>query len=357
MKKTLAVMLCVAAGVLLCGSAFALDAYIPHITAGANDWTDYLQVNNNASSTANFTLYLYDGDGAQIYSQSHAVGGRSRYQVSLKALDSDAATGKITYTEPGLVFRVSYESEAGGVAEFRAIDALGSNIGFCYSDFTSLVQWKGAAIANMGTTNATVNLYALGGSAQGTGGSILETHAETIPPKTKALVSNLISSWLEDLELGDIESIVAVTGSSSLCGIAISGDMTSSRLLFTPAALVSSFNPQAVTWNINASVNIGGVFPVTADFALTISGATYSAVLTTKLISGSPEVYTTTLTGPYDSTTGVGTVTAHTFGITTDSGPETVILNGTFQITGNSLTATGTVGGTNTGTFTATGTK
>jgi hypothetical protein len=98
MKKLLAVLLFVISGTFLCGNALALDTYIPHITTGANDWTDYLQVNNNASSPATFTLTLYGSTGAEIYSQSHSVGGRSRSQIQLKALNSSAASGKINYT-------------------------------------------------------------------------------------------------------------------------------------------------------------------------------------------------------------------------------------------------------------------
>jgi hypothetical protein len=239
MKKILAIFLYVVVTAIFCGNAFALDTYIPHITTGGNDWTDYLQVNNNASSTATFILTLYGSTGAQIYSHSHSVGGHSRSQIELKALNSSAATGKITYTDAGLVFRVSYESLAGGVAEFKTIDTLGSNIGFYFSDFTTLVQWKGAAIANMGTTSAGVTFYALGGSSGGSGGSILATHTETIAPKAKLIGNNLNFSWLSGLDLNNIESIVAVTDSSSLCGIAISGDMALSRLLFTPATPVS----------------------------------------------------------------------------------------------------------------------
>jgi hypothetical protein len=364
MKKSLAILMFVVAATFLCGNALALDTYIPHITTGANDWTDYLQVNNNASSTANFTLYLYSSAGAQIYNQSHTVGARSRLQIDLKALNSSAATGKISYTETGLVFRVSYESIGGGVAEFRTIDSLGSNIGFCFSDFTTLVQWKGAAIANMGTTDANITLYALGGSTQGSGGSILANHTETIVPRAKLVGNQFSWSWLGGLDLGQIESIVAVAGSSSLCGIAISGDTALSRLLFTPAAAVSNFNPQAETWDINANVNCGGAFPVTADLALTITGGTCTAVVTTKVIGGAPEVHVITLTGTYDSTTGVGTIPSQVFTVPMSTGTETVTLNGQFTINGNTLTASGnmTVVGpgsawTCSGTLTATGTK
>jgi hypothetical protein len=242
MKKSFAIFLYVVATIFLCGNALALNTYIPHITTGANDWTDYLQVNNNASSTATFTLTLYGSTGAQIYSQDHSVGGLSSSLIELKALNSSAATGKITCTEAGLVFRVSYESTGGGVAEFKTIDALGSNIGFYFSDFTTLVKWKGAAIANMGTTSASVTFYALGGSTLGSGGSILATHTETIAPKAKIVGNNFNLSCLNGLDLSQIESIIAVAGSSSLCGIAISGDMALSRLLFTPATTVSNFN-------------------------------------------------------------------------------------------------------------------
>ncbi len=88
----------------------------------------------------------------------------------------------------------------------------------------------------MGTTNANVTLYALGGSAQGSGGSILETHTETIAPKAKLVGNNFGWSWLSGLDLS--QDRVDYRGrrvQSSLCGIAISGDKALSRLLFTPA--------------------------------------------------------------------------------------------------------------------------
>jgi hypothetical protein len=240
MKKTLAVLLFVVAGTFLCGNALALETYIPHITGGDPDWIDYLQVNNNQLSEASFTLALYNS-GTQIYSQVLSVGGLSRSQIALKALNPDAETGIITYTEPGLVFRVSYKSKQGGVAEFRTINTLESNIMACFSDITTFVEWKGAAIANMGTTPANVTLYALGGSVQGRGGSILDTHIVTIEPKRKAV--GLHTAWF-NVGLSEIESIIAVTSSPSLCGIAISSEAAQSRLLFTPGVPVANFDAQ-----------------------------------------------------------------------------------------------------------------
>jgi len=253
MKKVLIALLFVVAGTFVSGNALAFTAYIPHITAGENNWTDYLQANNNTSFSANFTLTLYNGGGIQIYSNVFSAGGLSRSQIQLKALHPDAETGVITYTESGLIFRVSYNNIGGGIAEFKAIDTLGSNIGLYFSDFTSFVQWKGAAIANMGSAPAVVTLHAFGG------GAILGTHTVAIAPKTKAV--GVHSAWFSSLNLSQVESIIAVTDSSSLCGIAIGGDIAQTRLLFTLATPVSNFTGVAFRLIPNCALYYG------ADYA------------------------------------------------------------------------------------------
>ncbi|MHB9096651.1 MAG: hypothetical protein ACYC5X_02395 [Syntrophales bacterium] len=342
MKKLLIVLLFMVSGTFLCGNALALETYIPHITTGANEWTDYLQANNNASSTATFTLTLYGSTGAQVYSQSHSVGGRSRSQIELKALNSSAATGKITYTETGLVFRVSYASLSGGVAEFKTIDTLGSNIGFYFSDFTSLVQWKGMAIANMGTTNADVTFYALGG------GTILQTQTETIAPNAKLLGNNFNLSWLSGLALSQIESIIAVAGSSSLCGIAISGDTVLSRLLFTPAIPVSNFTPQGETTSVSGIWTGTGNSPQTGTLPTTLilsqSGnsvsGTWDGMAVTGTVSGNQLTLTITpftqsgasITGGASATV-TGNSMSGTMHITATLGGTSATINGTFTVT------------------------
>lgn len=342
MKKSLAVLMFIVAVTFHCGDALALDTYIPHITTGANDWTDYLQVNNNASSTATFTLTLYGSTGAQVYSQSHSVGGQSRSQIELKALNSSAATGKITYTETGLVFRVSYESLSGGVAEFKTIDTLGSNIGFYFSDFSSLVQWKGVAIANMGTTNANVTFYVLGG------GSVLQTHTETIGPKAKLVGNNFNWSWLSGLNLSQIESIIAVADSSSLCGIAISGDTVNSRLLFTPAIPVSNFTSPggaasvSGTWTGTVYAPETGTFPTTVIVSQSGNSVwgTSDGMAFTGTVSGNQLTWTITpftqsgvsLTG-YGSATVTGNSMSGTLSMTGRSGSTSTTINGTFTVT------------------------
>jgi hypothetical protein len=361
MKKSLTVLLFVVVGTFLCRNALALETYIPHITKGEAAWTDYLQINNNTPSAASFTLTLYN-NGTQSSSQLLSVGGLSRSQIELKALNPNAETGIITYTEPGLVFRVSYKSTGGGVAEFKTIDTLNSRMGFYFSDFVTFVEWKGAAIANMGTTPAVVTLYALGGSVQGSGGSILGTYTETIQPRDK--IVGLHGAWFSSVGLGQLESIVAVTGSPSLCGIAIASDQAQSRLLFTPAVPVANFNPQTQTseWNLTGTENLDGTFTVTADVVLTISGGTFSAVVTSKLIAGLPEPYVITLTGSFNETTGTGTITNQVITINVGGASETSTVNGSFTITGNSLTGSfNTVvqgwWGTSYGTITGTGTR
>jgi hypothetical protein len=354
MKKSLAVFLFVVAGTFLCGNALALETYIPHITGGDATWTDYLQVNNNTPSAASFTVTLYN-NGTQIHSQVFSVGGLSRSQIELKVLNPNAQTGIITYTEPGLVFRVSYKSTGGGVAEFKTIDTLNSNIGLYFSDFVTFVDWKGAAIANMGTTPAEVTLYALGGSVQGSGGTILRTHTETIGPKNK--IVGLHGAWFSSVGLSQLESIVAVTASPSLCGIAIASDNAQSRLLFTPAVLVANFNAnaQVTEWDLNSTVNMDGTFPVTADLVLTTNGVLFTAALTTKLIGGAPEVHNITVSGTINGTT--YTVTNQSFSITVGGTLETFTMNASFLISGNSFSGSGTLTGSHSGTIAVTGTK
>jgi hypothetical protein len=243
----------------------------------------------------------------------------------------------------------------GGVAEFKTIDTLNSSIGHYFSDFVSFVEWKGVAIANMGTTSAEVTLYALGRSIQGSGGAILGTFALVIPPKDK--IVGFHSAWFSSVELSQIESIVAVTSSQSLCGITIVGDFALARLLFTPAALVTNFNPNVQTtgWDLNSTVNMDGTFPATADLVLTTNGVLFSAALTTKLIGGASEVHSFTLNGTTNGTT--YTVTNQTFSITVGGTLETFTMNASFVITGNSLSGSGTLTGSHNGSFTVTGTK
>ena len=226
MKKTLTVLLFLLAGAFLCGNAGALETYIPHITYGSPDWDDYLQANNNTPAEVSFTLTLYGG-GEQVYSEVHTVPAYGHLLIELKSLSRHAELGMIEYDESRLNFRVSYENEGGGVAEFKTVDSLGTAIGLYFSDFTPSVVFKGSAIANLGDSTADVTLYAYGDEA------IQGTFSLQIEPKEK--VVGVHTTWFPEVDFSMIDSIIAASTSKSLCGIVISSDADLSHLLFTPA--------------------------------------------------------------------------------------------------------------------------
>jgi uncharacterized protein (TIGR02145 family) len=231
MTKVLTVFLIVVAGGLSFESSHALETYIPHITAGYADWTDYLQVDNDAYSDAVFTLTLY-ADGNQVYSQPFTLAGLGSSLINLKSLHAYAETGIITHTDPGLNFRVSYENTGGGLAEFKTMDTLGTAAGFYFSDFTPSMKHKGSAIANMGTSPVDVVLYAIGQDAIGEG-AVLGTYETTIGARDKII--GVHTAWFPAIGFEQIKRIIAVTSSPCLSGIVICGDADLSHLLFTPA--------------------------------------------------------------------------------------------------------------------------
>ena len=229
-------------GTILCflipSAGFALEVYLPHLTGGATNWSDMLQVDNNSATTQTFTMTLF-ASGSQIYQNTFSVGGLGETTIEVKELSDTAEAGLITYTSSQLNFRLSYRNEVGGgVAEFRLTGDQYPILGFYFSDFISSISWKGIALANYGATTATANLYALGG------GDILGSKTITISPDSK--VSGIHTKWFPEVALGDIKKIIAVSA-SDLTGITICGDSTSSFLLFTPAAEVSDFSAGTVT--------------------------------------------------------------------------------------------------------------
>jgi hypothetical protein len=230
MKRLAAVALliwCLGGGVSL-----ALEAYIPHITPGSGDWTTYLQVDNNKLSTASFTLILY-ANGIQVYQANHTVNGLSESLLQFSTLAATADSGVISYTDAQLAFRCTYRSSAGGLAEFPLTDGRYQTLGCYFSDISSDITWKGLALANLNSTPATVRLYAIGG------GSILGNTTITISPYSKAL--GLYTQWFPSISFSAIKKIIAAS-SVGLCGVVISGDATNSRLLFTAASELSSFD-------------------------------------------------------------------------------------------------------------------
>ncbi|MFH1153847.1 MAG: hypothetical protein V1793_08525 [Pseudomonadota bacterium] len=351
MKKVLAAFLVVIAGVLCCKNAHAIETFIPHITSGSADWADYLQVNNNAPSDADFTLTLYN-NSVQVYSQKFTEAGLSHSLINLKALSSVAETGVITYTELGLNFRISYENTGGGLAEFKTMDTLDSDLGLYFSTFSSSVVFKGSAIANLGTSPAGVTLYAIGQ------GSVLGTFQTTLGPRDKII--GIHTAWFPAVTFEQIDGIIAVTDTPCLCGIVISGDADLSHLLFTPASQVSNFAPQTSAWDVVGSINMNGIFPATADAVLTVLDDTFSAEVTTKTIGGAATVNVIHLEGTVSGPT--GTFSDQVSTITVGSTTETITMGGVMTVNGDTLAGSGTItsqifGNIYQGTYTATGTR
>ena len=223
---------------LVPSTCIALEVYMPHITGGSHNWSDILQVDNNSVASQTFTLNLYS-DGTQIYQNSFSVPGFGEAVINLKQLASTAETGSITYSSAMLNFRLDYRNvSGGGVAEFKLTGEQYPIMGFYFSDFITSINWKGIALANFNSIPATVVLYAVGR------GEILGTQKITVPANNK--VVGVHTKWFSGIDFRQVKKIIAVSA-SDLTGITICGDSISSMLLFTPAAEVSDFNPEAVS--------------------------------------------------------------------------------------------------------------
>lgn len=219
-------------------SGLCLEAYIPHITGGASNWTDYLEVDNGSVASQSFTLTLY-GQGNQLYSGSFTVDGLSESVISLKSLSSNAECGVVTYNSNLLNFRLAYDNlNGGGVAEFRLTNELFATLCFYFSDFKTAISGKGIALANLNSSSATVEIYALGN------GGIIDSTTITISPYER--VTGIHSTFFPGLSFSDVKKIVAVSA-SNLCGITISGNADNSLMLFTRASELADFDTGGLT--------------------------------------------------------------------------------------------------------------
>jgi len=115
-------------------------------------------------------------------------------------------------------------------------------------------------------------------------------------------------------------------------------------------------------WNLNVSVDLGGTFPVIAVATINITGTSFSAAVTTSQIGGAAEVHDFTINGTANGNT--LTVTNAVIVLTYPTFTETITLNGTIVISGNTLSGNGTESVVQSinpnpepGTFTLTGTK
>jgi hypothetical protein len=203
----------------------SFKVYIPHITGGDGNWSDYLQVNNIGPSTAPYTVILYDSGGQVAYDGSFSIDSLDQQQIDLKSLFASAQMGLVTYNDATLAFRLSQENvSGGGIAEFVLNDTLSSSLTFFFSDFSPLIEWKGLAISNQGSTTVSVDLTIIGNASEQ---GIAQV---SIPPHSR--IFGLYQKWFPGVDFYDAQAIKAVSTSAVLTGETISGTADGERLLF-----------------------------------------------------------------------------------------------------------------------------
>jgi hypothetical protein len=218
---------------LTSASIFGMEAYIPHITGGYNNWIDYLLVDNSNAGNLTFDLFLLD-EGAVVYSGTFNVPGLSGGFVDLKSYAPTAEDGLVSYDDAELKFRLSYEElGGGGVAEFQLTGELNTILSFNFSGINPNISWKGIALANFFDATASVELYAVGS------GGILGQDTINIAPRTRVLGTHDV--FFPYVSFNDVQRIIAVSR-TGLCGITISGSTDNSLLLFTTAASEPKFD-------------------------------------------------------------------------------------------------------------------
>ncbi len=219
-----------------------VEFYIPHITGGAMDWTDYLQVDNNNPFRTKFRLFLYGADGSIVYEEDHWIGGNGHMLINLKALSLEARCGRIQAALPDLFFRLSFKNtggagySGGGLAEFKLSDSLSDTLGFFFSDYSPTLTVKGAAVTNMADYSVDVTLYAIGSDA------VLGSYSTTLGPYGKLVGSPI--EWFPALTLSQINTIVAQASEETLCGVVKNADSAVSTIVFTLAEPLNN-----ITWD------------------------------------------------------------------------------------------------------------
>lgn len=202
-------------------------AIIPHVTGGEDNWTDFLEIDNLSQAGGSFEIALYDYTGTQVYRGTHNAQGYAYEVIRLKDLADSAVCGTVRATSGALAYRVSYENESGGVAEFLLNTKTGADLDFFFANSSPIVEWKGLAVMNAGQAAAEVNLTAYGS------GQSLATATAQIP--AMARISNVVEGFFPQLTASQVQRVEISTSSPDLSGISISGNQDSSKMLFTPA--------------------------------------------------------------------------------------------------------------------------
>lgn len=210
----------------------ANEVIIPHLTAENTAWGSFIQADNLDATSQTFTLTLFR-DGEQVFTQEYTIAGLERQIINLSEIAPNGVCGKIEYQSANLLFRLSYESfNGGGLAEFALDGDTSKELSFLFSDFSTSIEWKGIAIANLSDQEVNGTLYALGTTA------VLDQTNITVPAKTR--IRGVHSSYFPDLTFQEVKRFVLVA-EEPLSGISISGDFPSGKLLFTKALGIQDF--------------------------------------------------------------------------------------------------------------------
>jgi len=210
----------------------AHEVLIPHLTGTNTVWGSYLQVDNVTNTSQTFQVQLYN-NGQALAPLEFTIDPLGTMLLDLSDLQPDGVCGKVTYNHANMKFRLSYESKlGGGLAEFALDEVTDLNLVFFFSDFSPIIEWKGIALTNLNSGPAQALIFALGD------GEILAEKIITISPQTR--IKGLYTEWFPGVSFADVKSIAVTSLNRELCGVAISGDSDSSKLLFTAAQPLST---------------------------------------------------------------------------------------------------------------------
>ena len=114
------------------------------------------------------------------------------------------------------------------------------------------------AVGNVNPTTATVNLYAYGG------GELLGTKTITLGPYER--VAGAHTLWFPSVSFAAIDKIIVVSA-NNLCGISMSGNTSSSLLLFTPGV-----GPIVRTAAETGSISLTDYYPLSTGYEWVYDG-------------------------------------------------------------------------------------
>lgn len=203
-----------------------------HITKGQDQWEDTLAVDNLSGGTyGKYTIKFYDETGTYKGKEDFQIGPLDYEQHNIKSLNPFAASAVIETKYTCLNFRMSYMHENEGAAEFNLKDIVSPALSFNFSNaYSSIIDWKGMAIMNMGEEEVEINMYAVAGS------TVIAEVKDTLQPYERK--SGYHSSWFNAavVQTGSLEKIIVTSlDDTPLTGITISGDIQNTKLLFTQA--------------------------------------------------------------------------------------------------------------------------